>query len=49
MIGSYPALIDAAKAGDAKAFLAVINQIQKDAADLPSAAAKIGLQVCGAG
>lgn len=47
VIGNYPALIDAAKAGDSKAFVAVIGEIQKGATDLPAAAAKIGLRVCG--
>jgi hypothetical protein len=46
---NYPDLIAAAKAGDGKAFLHVVEKIQKDAKDLRPAAAKIGLQVCATG
>lgn len=46
VVTDYPGLIDAAKAGDSKAFLDVVDQIQKDTIDLRPAAAKVGLQVC---
>jgi hypothetical protein len=43
---NYPDLIDAAKAGDKKAFVASITAIQDDTQDLQPAAAKLGLKVC---
>jgi hypothetical protein len=43
---NYPALIDAAKAGDYKAFMAVVKKIQRDTEGLAPAAAEVGLQVC---
>lgn len=46
VIGNYPDLIAAAREGDKKSFLAVLQQIQTDSQGLPEFAAEIGLQVC---
>ncbi len=48
VVAAYPDLIDAAKAGDDKAFVHVVGQIQQETEDLRPAAAEIGLQVCAA-
>ena len=46
VIGNYPDLIAAAKQGDIKAFLAALEAIQTDTADLPQFASEVGLEVC---
>jgi hypothetical protein len=46
VIDNYPAMIEAAQAGDEKAFVKAIGQIQSGTQDLAPAAADVGLQVC---
>jgi hypothetical protein len=43
---NYPQLIDAAKAGDDKEFIAVVKKIARDTDGLQAAAADVGLKVC---
>jgi hypothetical protein len=46
IVDNYPALIDAAKAGDKQAFIDALGPIQGGTQDLAPAAADIGLRVC---
>jgi hypothetical protein len=46
IVDNYPALIDAAKSGDRKAFIHALGPIQGGTEDMAPAAADIGLQVC---